>query len=511
MGTSIGTLVGYLTADASGLKSGMAEGERIVKTKGSTIDKELARIGRRFGRMSLSGLVGGMAMIHTAAGTAQGLLQKTYAEADLTKALAGDSAAAMVKAELAVMDANGKMIESLPLVGGAIRQITDAFGDRRGIEAMLKNMEEAEKGVVHLHETQRKLAQETALEAARLAKAPESEVARIRGAFASEELQKLLNKLKAERAVASQAADDAKKPSEDARKAYEINLAAYGPDNNLIVGLKAEYEKKKAVEDAARATAVQAESDYQKALADIQTRGVQTQAEIEQKRLNEQIENERKVYDFLADETGRLHNAVDRDASEAVMAAQNNAAMIQEIMRKSADEHTRIDAEAQAKKDELLRRSQEEELRQYREEGAAAQAMSNKMLSDLQHYQDAMEREGKSLTDSMMTPEEKRAKQLARYKELLAAGTIDQATYDRAISKMGGPSTAEVGKPAALSFGTSEAYSASLGSGNADAVKSNTAQTVTALKTVVAKLDTINRTLETQSDDDPYDVEAIPA
>jgi multidrug resistance efflux pump len=36
----------------------------------------------------------------------------------------------------------------------------------------------------------------------------------------------------------------------------------------------------------------------------------------------------------------------------------------------------------------------------------------------------------------MMTEEEKRAKQLERYQELLESGAISQETYDRAVNKM---------------------------------------------------------------------------
>jgi hypothetical protein len=65
---------------------------------------------------------------------------------------------------------------------------------------------------------------------------------------------------------------------------------------------------------------------------------------------------------------------------------------------------------------------------------AEAAALYDKI--DAMKQQQAMMDEGKRLTEQMMTEEEKRAKQLERYQELLDSGAITQETYNRAVNKM---------------------------------------------------------------------------
>lgn len=179
--------------------------------------------GGRAGGFRLGGftrVIGALAAVHAAAGLVAGMMAKIRAEGDLAIATASGSAEAITRAQLKMLDAQGQMLTAIPLIGSAIKAMTDSWGDRAGIEKALANIQQIEGRITQLHAYRLKLAEELAIAEATGRGETPGQIAAIQLGFRPEERKTRIAEAWAVQQSAAQAAADAELKVQQARQKF---------------------------------------------------------------------------------------------------------------------------------------------------------------------------------------------------------------------------------------------------------------------------------------------------
>jgi hypothetical protein len=374
-------------------------------------------------------LLGIVALVHTAAHSAKGLLAEASAEGEMAIARAQGSAVGILEAEKKLADANQEILRAVPLIGGAL---ADALGGHEWLDEMLKNTQEAEKGLEHLKAAAIRDAEEIAVKQAQLRHAPASEIAQIRagnvGQAEVDAAYKTAHLAGTNTGQAGDALSGAKKQLASAkeehwydalheRSPFEEEVAARGVKDAQLVYDNLRETQKKA--DAAYTAA----RERQRQLSDL------TQQEIAQQR--------KKEFDAIA---GPGHHAAGSAAGHSITEAPEIAAAARlfEQTRTPQERATEqqmklnrvyqlgaIDAETYA-------RAQKHVADELKRAGDAEAAKSENAATQAAHRQERLLRIDEQLLSlSGSTPEAAKAKGQAKYSKMYDEALRSGASGDQ--------------------------------------------------------------------------------
>ncbi len=366
---------------------------------------DLARVAARMtglvviSRMLFSGAAVAMANVNLQLAAESGNLESIY------------------QAQLKMHDAVGDMLAQIPLIGHAIRNAYEAFGDKAQLEQALKNLKELEDGILRMEQNARKWARETAIERAKLRGAPPGEVAQIEAGFKNEDINTAVRDAFAVNAKAQTEAGEAflkarrLQGAADTYKQYgftglgglkqrdaDAALAAAKALQEKADQAAADLAKVKA-EAASRKDTITAAAD--KAVADEKAKAA--------KDVGEKLKKfEQEYTDALADETGKRVNAVQRQYAELIAEAQKYSRDVTALektrdaeialIQKEADD--KAIAEQERRKREAERAAKEEKDFQAKyAEATAPNDMSRRIDEVKRKYAELIEEAGKHNSD----------------------------------------------------------------------------------------------------------------
>lgn len=270
----------------------------------------------------------------------------------------------MYQAEMKAQDAWSQFIQGIPLIGSAINNAYEAFGDKTYFEEALKNLKEVEAGVKQMETTTRKEMRETAIMRAKLAGKSDAEIAQIEAVFKNKDVTEEETKAFETNQKAQQAKYDA----------WQRYLKVGGGFGNFLKmerpaeAAKAEYEAAVAEADktaAAFAAAQKAADEIRAANTATADKGIHDE---EKKLVDDRIAFEKKYTDAIADETQRRINAVERQYDEMIEAAKKYTA--QGFIYPVSDLENKRDAEIQNIISEANQRREAEDAAREREQNA---------------------------------------------------------------------------------------------------------------------------------------------
>jgi hypothetical protein len=327
-----------LVMDASQLKAEAVQAGKAIEEMGKRAKDSVASVGQGSGDIgsSLKGMLpplsmaaGGVALVR--AGIAGWGVH--LAEANLRQATLTGTTEDVLRAQIRLGESQRQMLAVIPIIGGAIKQVADAWSDREALEAQISAIERMRGQIQETERLARQWARETALQRAKLEGQSEAQIMAIRAGFAEQDRLDAVTAKRQEAAkAAGMVASKEREISEwldrqtrlsgglvgNTRDTYEAKLRELNDLRTLAAGVQARAEQ--AARENADKTSADAAEQRQKVIdaektADQQRREALQSADAQAERafaavadrLYQQTEAEKRAADerraYLSDET----------------------------------------------------------------------------------------------------------------------------------------------------------------------------------------------------------------
>lgn len=429
-----GKIVVSLVASTARFTSDMNKAANHARNTGKAIDGALGmRKGGDLG--AFTRLFALLRLVQTAAQITAGLIAKARAEGERMVAGARNDVAGVLEAELKVMDAQGRIVQSTPLIGTAIKEAMDTFGDRAGIEQAIKNIREVEAESKRLASVRIALARDVALKEAKLRGAPESEIQQIRNVGTEQETK----------ATVAAQWDNARKAAQNYQDSLEAVARAESRyanardmsdewrirrrESRVVRSAREEMELARTTAESLKRIAEQERAAYVQIHADAERQRITNQSEADRMAEDEARKNSRTISAFLADELDKQIQDVKDARDEAIKAAGDQWDKITQITQAAQDKITAIIAKAAEKNAQAMSDISKPNLPQYE---PPPDEMGMRAWQAEKRRMDQLADEAKRIQDAIRTPDEVFRDEANRYRELLDAKLLSQEEFERA-------------------------------------------------------------------------------